>query len=329
MPGTAGSSPLASRPCLLVNPRSYRASRHDLAGRVTRLALQAGLEVHEIYDPDTARACFDNLRARRQRQVWLLAGDGSIHAIAEYLSELPVGDWSPALLLLAGGRANVVPRECGGYPAMPALRRALAALRAGRALAEQSLPTLRVTQEGAPVRHGFFLAGGVIHHGIRYCSEHRAAGNGWLNRSWFADPWALLKLSAKVWFGRSPLPPYSDVTVRMTGAAPFTAPLRVLLASTLKLTAALYNPFAARGQGPVRLTAVAANANRFWRRLPGVLRGRFDRHMDHDEGYLSGRCVSAELLGVEGYALDGESFTADPRRPLRLEAGLSLTVLRA
>jgi hypothetical protein len=34
------------------------------------------------------------------------------------------------------------------------------------------------------------------------------------------------------------------------------------------------------------------------------------------------------LLGVDGYALDGESFAADPRLPLRLTPGLVLTVLR-
>lgn len=325
-----GSSPLAtSKPCLLVNPRSYRASRHNLAERAARMAQAAGLEAHWIVDIDAARECFDTMRARRQQQLWLLAGDGTIQALTEYLSELPPGEWSPQVLLLAGGRANVVPREMGGYPALPALRRALKALRDGRPLPEEPLPTLRVSQEGAAPRHGFLLAGGVIRHGIQYCSQHRASGNGWLNRSWLADPWALLKLSLKVWAGRSPLPPYTEITVRMGDAAPFAALLRILLASPLKLTAALYNPFAARGQGPVRLTAVAATANHFWRHLPAMLRGRFDNTMDRATGFLSGRCDSAELLGVDGYALDGELFTADPAKPLRLEQGIVLRALRA
>src|SRR4051794_28688011 len=128
-------------PCLLVNPRSFRASRSGLAGRAMRLACDAGLEVHEVVDPLTLRQRLDALRESRAEQIWILAGDGTIHALAEYFAEA-TSDWSPALLLLAGGRANVVPREFDGYPAMPALRRALAALRAGRPLNEERLSTL-------------------------------------------------------------------------------------------------------------------------------------------------------------------------------------------
>jgi hypothetical protein len=189
------------QPCLLVNPRSFRASRRGLTARAAMLALDAGLDVHEVFDPASLAAVLDELRAGDQQQIWVLAGDGTLHAIAEYLAALPAGSWNPAWLPLAGGRANVVPRECGGYPAMPALRRALAELKADRPLPEEALATLKVSQPGTTARHGFLLAGGVIHDGVRLCSEHRAAGKGWLHRSWFADPYVLLKLTLKVWFG--------------------------------------------------------------------------------------------------------------------------------
>jgi hypothetical protein len=321
------SAQATGRPVLLVNPRSFRASRWGLARRAAQLARKAGVEVIVASDPSHFQATFDRLHTERRDQVWMLSGDGTIHWVAEYLARI-AGGWSPALLLLGGGRANVVPREFGGYPAMRALRAALAAHRAGRPLARQRLTTLRIGQ-GGQVRHGFFLAGGIVHEGVRVCSEHRARGSGWLHRSLAADFYALLKLVAQVWTGRSPLPPYTHMSVRMAeGPALEHAPMRILLASSLGMQNALYNPFAANGEGNVRVTAIAATAPHFWRHLPGILRGRFAPGLTPRNGVLSGRCASAEVSGIEAYSLDGESFNADPSQPLLLGPGIHITVLR-
>jgi hypothetical protein len=232
------------------------------------------------------------------------------------------------LLLLGGGRANVVPRDCGGYPPLEKLESALKALREGRPLPEERLLTLRVEQEGAAPRHGFFLAGAIVFAGIRLCQEHRARGSGWLHRSWFADPYCLLKIAVQVWAGRSPLPAYDDLEVRVDGATVLRAPMRMLLVSTLLFREALYNPFADSGAGAVRLTAVAASASRFWRNLPAMFKGHFGDNMTLQQGYLSGRFPAVEVLGMSGYALDGELFTTDPARPVRFSGGIELRVLR-
>lgn len=326
MTGAGGRD--ASRPCLLINPASFRASRLGLGRRAAELAREAGIEVIQLADFHALRPALDQLRARGQAQLWVLAGDGTIQAIAGYLADLPPDDWNPALLPLAGGRANIVPRECGTYPAMPALRRALAAHREGRPIATATLRALRVEQEGSPVRLGFLLAGGVLHEGVRLCSEHRARGTGWLHRSWFADPYTLLKIAVQVWLGRSPLPPYARLDVLVTPGGGLAAPMRMVVATTLELGAALYNPFALRGAGAVRVTAVAAAARRFWRHLPALMGGRFSEAMNPDAGYLSGRCETARIIGATGYALDGECFVADPALPLRLSAGIALKVLK-
>lgn len=321
------ASPGAGPPVLLVNPRSFRASRWGLARRAGKLARSAGIQVIEACTPADFQTVFDELYARRQQQIWLLSGDGTIHWIAEYLARLTDG-WSPALLLLGGGRANVVPRECGGYPAMGALRRALRRHRAGVPLEQRRLATLRVSQPGGPVRHGFFLAGGIIHDGVQYCSAHRARGNSWLHRSLAADPYAVLKLLLLALVGRSPLPPYASMRVRLAdGRELARAPIRILLAGTLEMRDALYNPFAATGEGAVRVTAIAANAPHFWRHLPGILRGRFAASLTPERGVLSGRSASAEVLGIGEYSLDGEGFAADPDQPLHIASGAGLTVL--
>lgn len=320
----------AGQPVLLVNPRSFRASRWNLARRAAGLARAAGIEVIIASDPERFGVAFDRLHAERRAQVWVLSGDGTIHWIAEYLARTGDG-WSPELLLLGGGRANIVPREAGGYPPMRALRAAVAAHRAGRPLVRLQLATLRLSQPGGDERHGFLLAGGMIHEGVRVCSEHRARGSGWIHRSLAADFYALLKLLVKVWIGRSPLPPYPRMDVSMAGGGPAlaAAPIRILLATTLHMRDALYNPFAETGEGPVRVTAIAATAPHFWRYLPGILRGRFDAALTVENGALSGRSSAVEVRGIDAYSLDGESFTTDPSLPLIIDAGIVLTVVRA
>jgi hypothetical protein len=317
----------AERPCLLLNPRSFRASRMGLARRVARMVHSAGLEVHEVVDPPSLRARLDQLRQRRVGQIWVLAGDGTILALAEYLAE-GERDWSPALLLLAGGRANVVPRETGGYPAMPALRRALAALREGRALREEQILTLRVEQPGQPARHGFVFAGALVHEAVRLTAKSRAAGTGWWRHSWFADPFVLLSWAVRTMVLRRPLPPFPDVVARLAGAGELAGPMRMLVASALEMHNALYNPFATRGTGPVRFTAISAAAPSIWRMLPKLLKGRFDDSMGLAHGILSGRGERAEIQGLAGYALDGELYSADPALPLVFTAGIPLRVLR-
>lgn len=319
---------LSAQPRLIINPHSFRASRRGLAGRICAAARAQGLEVTNASTPAEFHAVLGRLRDQQAEQVWVLAGDGTVHAIAQYLAQPAAAGWSPALLLLGGGRANVVPRDMGGYPPWERFNAALAALREGRRLTEESLLTLRVEQDGAPPQHGFFLVAAVVYAGVRLCQEHRARGTGWLHRSWLADPYVLLKIAAQVCMGRSPLPSYDDLQVRANGDPAMRASMRLLLVSTLQMREALYNPFAARGNGAVRLTAVAADARRFWRNLPAMFKGRFDEHMTPQNGYLSGRFADAEVLGLDGYALDGELFATDPARPVRFGSGIELRVLR-
>jgi hypothetical protein len=312
--------------CLLINPRSHRASWMGYARRASRLAQAGGLEVREVVDPASLKSTLDDLRARDFGQVWILSGDGTIAALAEYFAA-GTGGWNPALLLLAGGRANVVPRETGGYPAMSALRRALAARRAGRPLSEEPLCTLEVSQAGAPVRHGFLCAGALVSEAVRLAAAHRAAGTGWRHRSWFADPYILLRWALCTLVFRKPLPPFPLVVARL-GDEELAGEIRLLVVSTLEMRCALYNPFAPRGAGAVRFTTITTAAPALWRLVPALLSGRFTATMNVAHGVLSGRGERAQVKGIASYALDGEVFAADPALPVVFTAGRALRVLR-
>jgi hypothetical protein len=58
-----------------------------------------------------------------------------------------------------------------------------------------------------------------------------------------------------------------------------------------------------------------------------VLSGRYDENMTTLQGFLSGRCSTVTITGLNGYSLDGEPIDVDPRLPLRLSMGMSLSIL--
>ena len=327
-PGGTDLPEISGEICLLINPLSCRTRYGSLATCAADLAREAHLPVVITGDPGEILALLQRLRERRLKQLWVLSGDGTIQLIARFLVELGPGDWQPSLLLLGGGRANIVPRAFGGTPALSALRRALRARREQRALDVESQPLLRIEQHGQPVQHGFVVGGSMVDYGIRICRDFRASGTGWWHRGLFADPWCLLKLAFQVMFGASPLPPFPQLDIVTDNGERMIASVRVLMASALLHASGHYNPYAKRGSGALRVMAVAVDARRFWRLLPRVLSGRYNQNMTTLQGFLSGRCDTVTITGLTGYSLDGEPVDVDPRLPLRLTTSMSLSILR-
>jgi diacylglycerol kinase family enzyme len=294
------------------------------------MAREFDLRVEITGDSERIRSLLEDLRACQAPRLFVLSGDGTIQLIVSFLAALPAGDWSPELLLLGGGRANAVPRAFGGTPALRALRRVLRALREQRPLRVESQPVLCVSQQGKATRYGFILAGALIDFGVRYCRAWRASGTSWWHRGILADQISLLKLAVLVWRGKSPVPALADLRVQMQPGGTLYAPVRALVAGSLFSAGGHYNPYAKRGEGPLRVTAIAVEAPRFWRNLPRMLRGSFDKQtMGLAQGYLSGHCQNATVLGISSYSLDGEPFDADPTQPLLLSTGFSVRVIHA
>ncbi len=315
----------STTPCLIVNPRSFSASR-GLAVQATALARAQGAEVVSVDSPDATRAAIAAILARRQRRVMLLAGDGTVCAIVDQLSNLPVGAWTPDLLVLPGGRTNLTAADLvPGGSALSTLKRALRLAHEQRwDAAVEERCALRIEQSPAPARHGFFFAAALIDTVIRQCHQHRDDLKLYGDLSTLGY---LLRLGARSLIGRSGMScPRLDVDAGGVGTQ--NGPIRLLLATTLLHRTGLFDPYAPRGQGDVRLTSVSEEAPRFWRSLPRLLTGRYTPAMNADNGYLSGRCARMQVSGLGSYMLDGEAFDADPARPITLSAGPQLRFVR-
>lgn len=311
----------ASRPCLIVNPRSFRAAR-GLAGQASALAREHGADVVAVDGPAALTAAVDAILARRQQRVMLLAGDGTVRAVVDQLAALPAGAWIPDLLVLPGGRTNLTATDlAAGGAALPMLRRALLAAGAQRwdaGVVERR--ALCIEQAPAPPRHGFWIGAAVIDSVIRRTHEYRARGAGVSG----AGPWStvssLLRLGTLALRGRSDIrSPMLDIDAGPAGR--LHDRVRLLVATTLHHRTGLFDPYASRNGDDLRLTAVTSGAAHFWRRLPRVLTGRFSPDMTPGRGFLSGSCESVRITGLAGYSLDGEAYDTDPARPVVIRRG--------
>lgn len=324
-PSQIGAEP---RPCLIVNPKSFRAASGGLAARAVALAVAYGADVVQADRPSQLEPALDRILARGQRQVFVLAGDGTVQAIVDRLARLPGSVALPRLLILGGGRSNLIAADLGGSGAvLDKLESALARCRDGGAFEVEERHTLSIEQAPAPSRQGFFVAAGAIDSGVRACHRHRDSGRGPLRKGHLSTAWYVLKLALLTLLGRSPIA-CPDLDIDAADCGRLRGLNRVLIATTLLHRTGLFNPYANRGLGTLCVTAVARRAPHFWRSLPRLVLGRFSERMNLEHGYLSGRCDRIEVLGLSGYALDGETFDTDPARPVVIRSGPRLRFLR-
>lgn len=311
-------------PCLIVNPLSFRASR-GLAEQAQAVAKARGAEVVVVDGSASLTTAVDAILARRQRHVMVLAGDGTVRAVIDQLASLPTGAWLPDLLVLPGGRTNLTAADLTpGIDALRLLERALAAIAEKRwdaALVERA--TLCIEQTPAPARRGLWVGAALIDGVIRRTHAHRSGGDGALRTGHLSTVSSLLRLVVLALRGRSGLS-CPDLRIDAGPVGRLEGKVSLLLATTLQHRQGLFDPYATRADGGMRLTAVSRDAPRFYRSLPRLLTGRFSRSMDVAHGFLSGGCEHVEITGAAGYSLDGEAYDTDPARPVVIRRGPSL-----
>lgn len=309
--------------CLIINPRSFSVASSRLAARAIALARAHGARVIEADHPVHFAVALDAALARGARRVFVLGGDGTVQAIVDHLARRAPGSAMPQLLVLGGGRTNLTAADLyGSGSALRKLESALirSARDPGGGFVLQHRHTLVMEQAPAPPRHGFFVAAAIVDSLIRRCHHDRATGSGSLRTGSWSTAWCLAREMAPALRGR---PPYvfPELDVDVPGHGRLREPMRLLLASTLSHDNRVLNPYADRGVGALRVTAVTAAARGFWRSLPRLVAGRYSEAMNIHRGYLSGRCDGFVVRGLDGYTLDGQSFRTDAGRPVVVRAG--------
>jgi len=171
------------------------------------------------------------------------------------------------------------------------------------------------------------MAGATVDEIIRYVHRWQASRDNWWRRRHAASTLGVLSLGAR-WAARQhhfELPELDvecDTLGRMSGAC------RFLLLTTLTHAGSPVDPYAERGTGALRLTAVRHRAHRLPLRISRLVRGAFSPPMDRAHGYLSGRCNAARVGNLARITLDGQEFDLDPAAPLEVRPGPTFRFLR-
>lgn len=315
MPAAEAAQP---RRIILANPRSFRMASHNRLQRIDQLAQRAAVPLHAVHDPSEIAAVLSAASLGAHDLLIIIGGDGTLQAAVSELAPQAAAGLAPRLCMLGGGRTNFTARDLGSHQRLLGSLQHL--LDTPAAWREVERPTLRISGSEHGELHGFFIAGALVDAVIRDCHEFRARSRGWLATGHAATPWRLAQLAVLGLVGRKRfgLP---ELQIEAEGLGALDGTMRILLITSLLHHTGLLNPYAERGDGAVRFTAIAQTAAGFWRRLPALLGGRFAAQLQPENGYLSGSTQRLSLSGLASICLDGQEYELNPQARLLIEAG--------
>lgn len=325
----------ATRICMISNPTSGN-NRKWQARIEARLAAYPQVAHHVTRSPHEAEELVPQLAASCPDVVVINGGDGTIAAALGMILRHWPQDKLPLIVLLPGGTANMTAGDIGlASSHSRALKRFFRWLDRGAPLSGdiRARHIMRVTGAAdGHIRHGMFLGTGAIMQATRFAHKNvHSRGLGGeisLGIILIRSVWGLIRLDPKF---------YQPTHVAMqveTETGPRvtrdTAPMLILVASTLGRLFLGIRPFWAKEEAPIGLTAIRGGARRFARAFPSVLRGHPNRHVTVENGYESFRGARIELRFDGELNLDGELFaTSGGDVPLVIEAEGPIRFLRA
>lgn len=310
----------------LINPLSFRMSLRDRASRTAERVRAHGGSVFEVSDLTQIEKALEQIRRQPVRHLVVAGGDGTLQGTVSWLARNLPPESTPQLILLSAGRTNYVADDIGTRSHfLETLETVLS--RTPDQLHPVDRPTLKLEHPSIGEQHGFFLAGAMIDEVIRYVHRWQAERDTWLRRRHAASTAGVLSLAWRWALGRYrfDLP---RLAIETDGLGCADAECRFLMMSTLNHDDSLVDPYARRGNGPLRLTAVRAGAKRLPLRLSKVARGRFSAAMTSENGYISGYCSRVMIKNLTCITLDGQEFDLDGRHPLVVSPGPAFRFLR-
>jgi len=284
-------------------------------------------------ETSSAEAVPDALWELAHQDVELLVvngGDGTLsHALGEILGAGAFDQRTPRVAMLRGGRTNMSARDLGAHrDPVRGMANLVRAARSGR-VQERVIerPVLRVQYgPGVNVRYGMFFGAGVIHRGIELVHRHfRAKRQGLFGASLVTS--TLVARLALLGHSHGVLEP-DKVGMLVDGTPIDRGASRLVMATGLHEILLGMRPFWGRGEGPVRFTAIAADARRFGRSLPRLLSGRPGHVLRERDGYTSRNARRVDLRLDCGFTIDGELEAPVPDRIVSLTAETRIPFVR-
>lgn len=305
----------ATRVVMISNPTSGN-NRKWQARIEARLAAYPMVRHHVTRALPEAEALLPQLAAENPDVVVINGGDGTIAAaLGLILEHWPQGR-KPLVMVLPGGTANMTAGDIGMAAShRHAVRRFFRWLDQGAPLDGESRERHIMRVEGAAdgvTRHGMFLGTGAVMQATRYAHSHvHSRGLGGeisLGLILIRSIWGLIRQDPRFY-----QPTHVRIALMNESAVPVTrdtAPMLILVASTLERLFLGIRPFWAPRGAAIGLTAIRGGARRFPRAILSLLRGHPNRHVTAANGYESFRADRIELSFEGDLNLDGEIFAS-------------------
>lgn len=315
---------------LLVNPTSRRNKRHlDAIAQVAAASAKIHLRITES-QAEVSRSLAE-LAAESVNVLAISGGDGTVSRVLTHLLDEKPFEEMPLIVILPGGTANMTAGDIGlrgsVLHTLNHLRDWLENDSGGAQIIRRSI--LRVQPgDGLTPHYGMFFGAGAIVQGIEYTNANIHArgmknemslGLGLVRSMWGIvrqDPRFIRPTAISVGLDENTVAPAQDMTL--------------LVVSTLERLFLNMHPFWAEANGkPLHTTIVHSPVKRLIRNLPALLRGKPNRHLSSDAGYLSYNLDKISLSFDGPFTLDGEIVHARiDSGPVEVSDGGELSFLR-
>lgn len=325
-PAAAASPTRSTGLAALINPLSFRMSLRDRAERSARRVREHGGRVFEVTDLAHIEQALAQALRQSVEYLVIAGGDGTLQGAVSWLARHLEPARMPALILLSAGRTNYVAEDIGTRSHfLETLERILTT--PADDLHPVERPTLRLVHPSIEEQHGFFMAGAMVDEVIRYVHRWQAERDNWLRRRHAASTAGVVSIGLR-WALRRHRFDLPRLRIETDGLGRLDDSCRFLMLSTLNHDRSVVDPYARRGDGALRITAIRAGARRLPLRLPNVARGRFSAEMNPENGYISGRCNNIVINNINSITLDGQEFDLDRGHPLEISPGPAFRFLR-
>jgi diacylglycerol kinase (ATP) len=273
------------------------------------------------------------LEAFARQPVDILAingGDGTIARILTELLERGPFPVLPRLALLPGGTTNMNAADVGLRGNLVKAIRRLCTWSSGAPALPESLqrPVLRVTGgDGQAAVCGMAFGAGAITRGVEYSDTS-------INRKGIVGAFRpALALFRTLWGlasrDRRFFKPVAISLQRDNEPADPACDILILIISSLERLMLGSRPFWGQESAPLHTSLVHADAERFLRNLPALVRGKPNRHMTEANGYSSHNASRIRLAMDGSWMLDGEVHEARiSDGPVTISNGGDVTFVR-
>ena len=315
---------------LMLNPTSRRNKKH--LDQITQIAHDSPSTHYRITErPDEVVKGLSDFADRSVNVLAIGGGDGTVSRVLTHLLEEKPFQTMPLVAILPGGTANMTAGDIGLTGSVPsALRRLCDWVETGSGQAHlQRRPILCVKPgRGRPASYGFFFGAGAIVQGIEYTNAN-------IHSKGLKNEFSLgLGLARSMWGIARQDPRFSQPTSMAIGVdgSPLEKPQNrlLMLVSSLERLFLNMRPYWGEDNGkPLHMTMVQSPAARLLRTLPSLLRGKPNRYLSPQSGYLSHNISSVSLSFDGPFTLDGEiSHARSASGPAEISSGGELTFLR-